>query len=189
MVLAWRKTLAKVRSAPPAGGLSRDDYAVRYLLRLLCLFSQPEDVLLAYLRRPLPGFCFRFGIEQLARGGVTMRRGHEEASARAIMTRARVMLRWLDGEDLGGKNPYEVLGLSCLATARQIRSRYRMLSKRVHPDRHDPARQEYWSARQNEINEAYRILSAPPLRAKWQADLKERKQLLHRLWEVERAVR
>jgi len=57
---------------------------------------------------------------------------------------------------------YKVLGLSCGATAEEIREAFRGLAKLWHPDRfaQDPALQKHAESRMVEINEAYRALCA-----------------------------
>ena len=166
----------------------RDEGAIGYLVRLFCFFARPKDVLAAYLRRPLVGYSFRQAVEQLTQGKFGRRRGRRPIPDSEIVARAERMLQWLDGKEGPERNPYEVLGLSCPATGKQILSRYRALSKRVHPDRHSPARQPYWHARQEEVNEAYRILADPQLHAQWLDALEQRKRLLCRLWKAERAA-
>ena len=158
-----------------------------YLVRLICSFSHPEDILAAYLHRPLVGDSFRRAVEQLAKG-TSGRRHHSKAiSDKEIAKRAQAMLRWLDGKEPDIKDPYEVLGLSQSAGNREILHRYRTLSKRVHPDRHPLGRQDYWTARQDEVNQAYRTLTDPESRARWQARVDKRKQLLRRLWKLEKS--
>jgi len=158
------------------------------LLRLFCCFAHPREILAAYLRRPLVGYSFRRGVARLAQGKFGPARARRPVPDSEIGVRAQRMLLWLDGKEGGERNPYEVLGLSRSATARQILVRYRALSKRVHPDRHSPARQPYWHARQEEVNEAYRILADPQLHAQWLDALEQRKRLLCRLWKAERAA-
>lgn len=164
-------------------------YAKEHLVRLICSFSRPQDILAAYLHRPLPGVFFRGAVEQLAKGKFGKRHESRTIPDIEIVKRARTMLRWLDGEEPEDKNPYSVLGLSYSATEQQILHRYRTLSKRAHPDRHTPARQDYWCARQNEINQAYRTLSDPKSRARLLTELEQRKQLLRRLWKIEQSYR
>jgi DnaJ-domain-containing protein 1 len=139
------------------------------------------------LRRPLPGTPFRRTIEGIAKG--LSGRGLGGIPRSELLTRAARLLQWLDGKESDGKNPYEVLGLSYSATSAQIHHRYRTLSKRVHPDRHPPSRQDYWRVRQQEVNEAYRMLSDPKSRGQYLARVEERAKLLRRLWQMERARR
>ena len=188
-MLGYRKAVVNLRGVPRVVAVARDEYPIRLLLGIVRMFSLPQDILIAYLRRPIRAFSFRRGIEQLARGNFTPWQGLGGIADSEVVARATAVLRWLDGGEMSGRNPYEVLGLSASAGAKQIRSRYRALSKRVHPDHHTPGRQDYWCTRQNEVNEAYRILSDPELRVQWQDEFKQRKQLLQRLWEVETAAR
>ena len=61
-------------------------------------------------------------------------------------------------------NPYSVLGVSTNASDQEIKSAYRRLVKRFHPDRQSPeASHEQIAA----INEAYDILSDPERRAQY----------------------
>lgn len=165
------------------------EYAVEYLVRLILSFSSPKDTLSAYLRCPLSGVSFRRNVGQIAKGNFRKSYQKVSVSPSEIMKRAQRVLQWLDGKELDGKNPYEVLGLSYSATSAQILHRYRTLCKRVHPDRHPRARQDYWLARQQEVNEAYQILSDRESRAQYLARVEERKNLLRRLWQIERAHR
>ncbi len=168
--------------------LSRQTQALRYLLRLVVSFSRPDDILAAYLRRPLRGFSFRAGMEQLMRESLANSTGANEPGNGEIVRRVRAVLDWLDGTGDGARNPFEVLGIGRLATLEAIHARYRALSKRVHPDRHGAVRQDYWRARQEAINEAYRILSNPQQRARCLADMEKRNYLLQRLWEIENSI-
>jgi hypothetical protein len=149
---------------------------------------RPEDILVAYLHRPIAGFSFRWGLEQVARGRFRQGPSPRLLPDRELVSRAQAMLRWLDGKDPELRNPYEALGLGRLASRKEVAHRYRTLSKRVHPDRHGPDRQMYWAARQDEINRAYRILLDPELRAQWAADDERRRQLLRRLRAIEDAA-
>ena len=161
------------------------EHVIEHLIRLISDFSFPKDILTAYLCRPLVGVSIRRGIEQIAKGKFGRNLHRRPLSDGEIMTRAQQLLRWLDGKESDVKNPYEVLGLNYSASPAQTLHRYRVLSKRVHPDRHTPARQDYWSARQQEVNQAYQILSDPESRAQYLARVAERKDLLRRLWQVE----
>lgn len=161
---------------------------VKCLLPLVCALCRPEDIVRAYLRRPLLGYSFRQGIELLASGKVPRGSNVREISEREIVARAHTVLRWLDGEECDHKDPYQVLGLSRAATDAQIHHRYRTLSKRVHPDRHSPQGQDYWGERQREVTEAYRLLSDLKSRQQYLDGLERRKRLLRRLWKVEAAV-
>jgi curved DNA-binding protein CbpA len=66
---------------------------------------------------------------------------------------------------------YEVLGISALATEDEIRRRYRFLALAFHPDRHQRNAEHHHLAEQQikRINEAYRVLSDPHLRAAFDA--------------------
>jgi len=66
---------------------------------------------------------------------------------------------------------YEVLGVSALASDDEIRRRYRFLALAFHPDRHQRNAEHHHLAEQQikRINEAYRVLSDPQLRATFDA--------------------
>ena len=54
------------------------------------------------------------------------------------------------------KNPYEVLGISPSATNEEVRSAYRELAKKYHPDNYvDSPLADMAEERMKEINEAY----------------------------------
>ena len=63
------------------------------------------------------------------------------------------------------RDPYEVLGLTPQATDEEVKSAFRKLASRHHPDKNpgDAAAPE----RFKEINAAYQILSDPQKRAAW----------------------
>jgi preprotein translocase subunit Sec63 len=61
-------------------------------------------------------------------------------------------------------NPYAILGVSTNATDLEIKSAYRILAKRYHPDRRSPEASHDQIA---EINHAYDILSDPEKRARY----------------------
>lgn len=66
-------------------------------------------------------------------------------------------------------NPYETLGVPVTATTTEIRSAYRALVKKFHPDAHNPASSSVDIAR---INEAYDILSDPAKRRQYDLRLR-----------------
>lgn len=66
------------------------------------------------------------------------------------------------------KNYYEVIGVARDATAEEIRSAYRRLAKRYHPDAHPGDRE--CERRFREINEAYGVLGDPRQRERYDAD-------------------
>jgi curved DNA-binding protein CbpA len=66
------------------------------------------------------------------------------------------------------KDYYAILGVLPTAEDIVVRAAYRALAQRFHPDRHPGAKDEA-TARIAEINEAYRILSSPPLRQQYDA--------------------
>jgi curved DNA-binding protein CbpA len=67
-------------------------------------------------------------------------------------------------------DPYAVLGVARTATEHEIRTAYRALVARYHPDRHqDNPLQELASAKLAEINRAYAILSDPARRGAFDA--------------------
>ncbi len=68
-----------------------------------------------------------------------------------------------------GRNLYEVLGLGTRATTDEIRSRYRELARRYHPD---VAKAPDAAEKFKEINHANQILSDPKRRAAYDAELK-----------------
>lgn len=61
-------------------------------------------------------------------------------------------------------NPYEVLGIPPNATPQQVKAAYRKLSRRWHPDQ-NPGKDT--SAKFNEVNAAYRLLSDPERRERF----------------------
>ena len=64
---------------------------------------------------------------------------------------------------------YALLGLSRQCTPEQIRSAYRILAKRFHPDLHSSSEDSI--ARTQELNAAYEILSDPERRQRYDAGL------------------
>ena len=63
---------------------------------------------------------------------------------------------------------YQRLGVAPTATPEEIRTAYRNLARVHHPDKHEGKT----STRMLEINEAWRVLSDPVLRYKYDADLR-----------------
>jgi hypothetical protein len=63
---------------------------------------------------------------------------------------------------------YQRLGVAQTATPEEIRTAYRNLARIHHPDKHEGKT----STRMLEINEAWRVLSDPVLRYKYDADLR-----------------
>ncbi|WP_029322011.1 J domain-containing protein [Butyrivibrio sp. AE3004] len=63
-------------------------------------------------------------------------------------------------------NPYETLGVQPGASDEEIKKAYRNLAKKYHPDLHP--NDEAASAKMNEINAAYDILSKPHSSDTWQ---------------------
>lgn len=64
-----------------------------------------------------------------------------------------------------GKDFYAVLGVESTASVEEIKSEYRWLAKKFHPDTNDG--DERAAKRFQEINEAYEVLSHPELREKY----------------------
>ena len=169
-------------------GATEEEEGGEHVLRAFYAGAEPAEILAHYLRRPAPGLSFCRCVEQLAAGRWAGRPDGGSISDGEIVERARQMQRYLSGEDGKGRNPFAVLEVSETAGEGDIHRRFRILSKRVHPDRHGAENRAYWSARQREINEAYRALCDPPSRARWQAWLRLRRQLMRRLAAVEKAV-
>jgi curved DNA-binding protein CbpA len=63
---------------------------------------------------------------------------------------------------------YQRLGVAPTATPEEIRTAYRNLARIHHPDKHEGKT----STQMLEINEAWRVLSDPVLRYKYDADLR-----------------
>ena len=63
-------------------------------------------------------------------------------------------------------NPYETLGVQPGASDEEIKKAYRTLAKKYHPDLHP--NDEAASAKMNEINAAYDLLSKPHSSDSWQ---------------------
>jgi len=75
-----------------------------------------------------------------------------------------------NGGDMGEPDYYELLGVSVMASQREIAVAYRRLAAMLHPDRHinDPAELREWCAqRMRRINEAYAVLRDPLKRAEY----------------------
>ncbi len=68
-------------------------------------------------------------------------------------------------------NYYEMLGLKSDATAEQIKSAYRKLSLKFHPDKNDG--DNYFSEWAKKINEAYEILGNPSKKLAYDKQLKK----------------
>ena len=66
-------------------------------------------------------------------------------------------------------NHYETLGVGKGASPEEIKKKYRKLARKYHPDVNPGDRQA--EARFKRINEAYRILSDPSLKAKYDSEL------------------
>ena len=82
------------------------------------------------------------------------------------------------------RNHYRVLGVEADATRDEIRRAYRRLAKAHHPDvSGDPDS----AARFREVNEAYRVLTDPDLRSKYDGELLARAE--YTLHEREKRVR
>ena len=72
---------------------------------------------------------------------------------------------------MNNKDYYATLGVSKDASADEIKSAYRKLAKKYHPDIN--AERNYSEERIKDINEAYRILSDDFLRAQYEEELKK----------------
>jgi curved DNA-binding protein CbpA len=64
-------------------------------------------------------------------------------------------------------NYYRILGISPLANETEIKSAYRMLAKRYHPDTMPPERREWARNQMARINAAYQVLQDPQRRARY----------------------
>ncbi len=73
-------------------------------------------------------------------------------------------------ESWTGKDFYERLGLNRHATIAEIKSEYRWLAKKFHPDTNDGDKRA--ARRFQEINEAYEVLSNPELKVEYDAFLR-----------------
>src|SRR6478735_2739071 len=62
-------------------------------------------------------------------------------------------------------NHYQILGVSEYASAEDIRSAYKTLAKKYHPDKHGG--QLFYEEHFKKINEAYQTLSDPQKRARY----------------------
>ena len=68
-------------------------------------------------------------------------------------------------------DPYATLGVDRRATSGQLRTAYRRLAKRYHPDLHADARM---SEQMRRVNQAWEILSSPSRRADYDASVAAR---------------
>ena len=68
------------------------------------------------------------------------------------------------------KNYYDILGLRPNASQDEIKTAYRKLTLKVHPDRNES--DTYFDDLYNSINEAYEVLSIPSVRQKYDLRLK-----------------
>ena len=68
--------------------------------------------------------------------------------------------------NMGVNNPYSVLGVSPAATDDEIKTAYRNLAKKYHPDNfsQDPAAAEMAQEKMQQINEAYDSIIRMPVR-------------------------
>ena len=57
------------------------------------------------------------------------------------------------------KNYYEILGVNFDATQEEIKSAYRELMKKYHPDKHTDDNTSYYEQKAKDLNEAYEVLS------------------------------
>ena len=57
------------------------------------------------------------------------------------------------------KNYYEILGVNFDATQEEIKSAYRELMKKYHPDKHTDDDTSYYEQKAKDLNEAYEVLS------------------------------
>jgi hypothetical protein len=156
------------------------------VVRILSAHERPDEVLLTYLRRPVPGFSFLSGLRQVVGGQFPRIPRPAGVTDQEVVNRAVAVLAWLDGDRWERSNPFKVLGLSYSAGEPQIVRQFRALSKRVHPDLHPAGRQDYWETRQREVNEAYRQLMDPDSRERWRNEVKNRHQIVQWFWRVER---
>lgn len=67
---------------------------------------------------------------------------------------------------------YKILGVSYQATPDEIKRAYRAAMKRVHPDRSAPERRAEAEAQARVLNDAYKTLSKPAAKAKYDQLLK-----------------
>lgn len=68
---------------------------------------------------------------------------------------------------VGSRDYYEVLGVNRRASDDEIRTAYRKLAKKWHPDRHQGGESNKAETKFKEINEAYEVLSEPDKRTKY----------------------
>lgn len=76
--------------------------------------------------------------------------------------------------DADAPDHYQVLGVPYTATAAEITRAYREAMKRVHPDRHDPARRAAAEERAKAVNAAYNTLKSPIRRQAYDRSIRAR---------------
>jgi hypothetical protein len=158
---------------------------LRRVAQLIGRYTDPPNVLTAYLAQPVVGFSFRRTIAQFAQGCIPLSVIPPGLTLTQLQERAREVDRWIRGDEAEAKDPFEVLGLSRLADTRQIRRRYHAMSMRVHPDRHKGEASDYWCRRQREITEAYEAIVDPARRRRQTEERHCRMRLLLQLDRLE----
>ena len=73
------------------------------------------------------------------------------------------------------KNYYDILGVSKTATDDEIKSAYRKLAKKYHPDLYTGEESIYAEQKVRELNEAYQVLSDDFLKSQYDLELKKTK--------------